>query len=141
MSNQWQIYALASAFFAGLTAVLAKVGISNISSNAATLIRTIIVCVFLLVFVVIRHEWINPLTIDRKSLFFLFFSGLATGVSWLLYFRALQLGDASGVSSLDKLSLLFTVVLSILFLGEHLFFRQWFGVGLMLAGALLVGWK
>jgi transporter family protein len=88
-----------------------------------------------------RQEWINPFTIDRKSLIFLFLSGLATGVSWLLYFRALQVGDASGVSSIDKLSLFFTVLLSIVFLGEHLFFSQWLGISLMLAGALLVGWK
>jgi transporter family protein len=141
MGSNWQIYALGSAFFAGLTAVLAKVGVSGISSNAATLIRTLVITVFLLMFVTFRHEWINPLTMDRKSLLFLVLSAVATGFSWLLYFRALQIGNASLVSSLDKLSLPITVILSILFLGEHLLLWQWIGVGLMVSGAFLIGWK
>jgi transporter family protein len=141
MGSHWQLYALGSAFFAGLTAVLAKVGVSGLPSNTATLIRTLVVCIFLSILVGLRQEWMNPLTLDRKSLIFLVLFAIATGLSWILYFRALQIGNAAVVSSLDKLSLSFTVILSILFLGEHLFVWQWVGVGLTILGAFLIAWK
>ena len=136
--DQWQTYALASAFFAGLVAVLAKIGVANIPSNAATLIRTAVITIFLVVLVSLRQEWTNPLLLDKKSLIFLVLSGLATGLSWLCYFRALQIGPVSGVAALDKLSLIFAVVMATLFLNEHLGWQQWGGVLLMTCGALLL---
>ena len=141
MFTHWQFYAFASAFFAGLTAVLAKVGVANIPSNVATLIRTLVVCVFIFFLVFFRQEWINPLTLNKRSLIFLVLSGLATGLSWLLYFRALQMGPASLVASVDKLSLLFAVALAVIFLGEHLGVQQWIGIVLIAAGTLLVALK
>lgn len=138
MFNLWQIYALASAFFAGLVVVLAKIGVANIPSNTATFIRTVVITLFLAILISLRKEWINPLLLDRKSCIFLILSGLATGLSWICYFRALQMGPASGVVSLDKLSLIFAVVMATLFLGEHLGWQQWSGVILMTCGALLI---
>ena len=134
----WKIFAVGSAFFAGMTTVLAKIGVKNVSSNLATLIRTIVIIIFLGVVIGFRREWKNPFLIDRHSLIFLVFSGIATGLSWLCYFRALQSGPASLVAPIDKLSLVFAVVLSLLFLGERLGIYQWLGIGLITAGALVV---
>lgn len=136
--SDWKIFALGSAFFAGLTAILAKVGVKNISSNLATLVRTIVVIVLLFIIVLARREWKNPFLIDRLSLLFLVLSALATGLSWLCYFRALQTGPASLVVPIDKLSLVFAVVLALIFLGERLSGYQWLGVGLMAVGAVVV---
>jgi len=141
MLNNWQIYALGSAFFAGLTAILAKIGVMNISSDVATFIRTVVICLLLGLWLTLRAEWINPLTLNSKSLLFLALSGLTTGLSWLLYFRALQIGSASFVVSLDKLSLPIAVILAVLILGEHLIVRQWIGVALMIIGAVLIAFK
>ena len=141
MQNHWQIYAVGSAFFAGLTAILAKVGVVAISSNMATFIRTLVVCFFLGLWLAARAQWVNPFTLSSKSLIFLILSGLTTGLSWLLYFRALQLGDASLVVSIDKLSLPFAVILAVIFLGEHLGARQWLGVAFMIIGSLLAAFK
>ena len=138
MLSNWQIYALGSAFFAGLTAVLAKIGVTGIPSNVATLIRTVVINIFLIILVAIRSEWVNPFTLSSRSLVFLISSGIATGLSWICYFRALQIGPASIVAPIDKLSLLFAVLFSILFLGEHLNWQQWGGVILMSVGALLI---
>lgn len=134
----WKIFALGSAVFAGLTAVLAKIGVKNISSNLATLIRTVIIIVFLGLIVGFRREWKNPFLIDRHSLTFLVLSGITTGLSWLCYFRALQSGPASLVNPIDKLSLVFAVVLAILFLGERLSIYQWLGVCLITAGTFMI---
>ena len=141
MLNNWQIYALGSAVFAGLTAVLAKVGVVGLPSNTATLIRTIVIMMFLIPLVLIRREWVNPFTLNSRVLIFLILSGIATGFSWICYFRALQLGPASVVAPIDKLSLLFAVVLAILFLGERLSLYQWGGVIFMSFGALLIAFK
>lgn len=141
MLNDWQIYALGSAAFAGLTAVLAKVGVADLPSNAATLIRTFVIIIFLTVLVLIRREWVNPFSLNTKSLIFLVLSGVATGLSWICYFRALQIGPASLVAPIDKLSLLFAVLLSVLFLGERLNLYQWSGVVLMSLGAILMVFK
>jgi len=141
MLNNWQIYALGSAFFAGLTAILAKIGVMNISSDVATFIRTVVICLLLGLWLTLRAEWINPLTLNSKSLLFLALSGLTTGLSWLLYFRALKIGSASFVVSLDKLSLPIAVILAVLILGEHLIVRQWIGVALMIIGAVLIAFK
>ncbi|MFH1458757.1 MAG: EamA family transporter [Candidatus Omnitrophota bacterium] len=134
----WKIYALGSAFFAGLTAVLAKTGVRNICSNLATLIRTFVIIIFLGIVIGLRREWKNPFLIDRNNLIFLILSGVAAGLSWLCYFRALQSGPASLVASIDKLSLVFVVILSLLFLGEHLGIYQWLGICLITAGAFII---
>ena len=141
MLNNWQIYALGSAVFAGLTAVLAKVGVVGLPSNTATLIRTIVIMMFLIPLIIIRREWINPFTLNARILIFLVLSGIATGLSWICYFRALQIGPASVVAPIDKLSLLFAVALAVVFLGERLSLYQWGGVILMSFGALLVAFK
>ena len=138
MLNDWQMYAVGSAVFAGLTAVLAKVGVSGLSSNLATLIRTIVIMIFLMALVLMRREWVSPFSLNTKSLIFLVLSGLATGLSWICYFRALQIGPASVVAPLDKLSLLFAVLLAVLFLGERLSLIQWSGVVFMSVGAILM---
>ncbi len=137
----WKLFAIGSALFAGLTAVLAKVGVKDISSNLATLIRTIVIFAFLSVLVGIRREWENPLLLNRKSLIFLILSGITTGLSWLCYYRALKTGPASLVAPIDKLSLFFAIMLAMLFLGERLTIIQWVGSFLMFAGALVLVFK
>jgi len=134
----WKIFAVGSALFAGLTAVLAKVGVKNVSSNLATLIRTIVIIVFIGAIVAFRGEWKNPFLLEKRSLIFLVLSAIATGLSWLCYFRALQTGPASLVAPIDKLSLVFAVILSIMFLGERLNMYQLFGVFLITLGTLVV---
>ncbi len=139
--TDWKLFAVGSAFFAGLTAVLAKIGVKDIPSNLATLVRTIVIIVFLGALVWARREWKNPLLLNRHSLIFLILSGLATGLSWLCYYRALQLGPASLVAPIDKLSLVFAIILSVLFLGEKLGLYQWLGAGMIAAGALVIIFK
>jgi transporter family protein len=141
MIVSWQWYALGSAFFAGLTAVLAKTGVQGMPSNTATLIRTVVIGIFLTIVVSVRQEWLDPAVLTKKSIVFLVLSGLATGLSWMLYFRALQLGNVSMVSSVDKLSLPFAVILSIIFLSEHVGVQQWAGIALVTAGTFLIAVK
>ena len=136
--TDWKLFAVGSAFFAGLTAVLAKVGVKDIPSNLATLIRTFVIIAFLGALVAARQEWKNPLLLNRHSLLFLILSGLATGLSWICYYRALQTGPASLVAPIDKLSLVFAIILSVLFLGERLGAYQWLGAAMIAAGALLI---
>ena len=136
--NNWHWYALGSAFFAGLTAILAKKGVADIPSNTATWIRTVVIVLILSALISIRREWMNPFTLNNKSLIFLVLSGIATGLSWICYFRALQLGQASMVASIDKLSLVFTVLLAVFLLREYLSWVQWGGILLMICGALLL---
>lgn len=139
--TDWKLYALGAAFFAGMTAVLAKVGVKDIPSNLATLIRTLVIIAFLGVLVWVRQEWKNPLLLNRHSLVFLVLSGLATGLSWICYYRALQTGPASLVAPIDKLSLVFAILLSVAFLGERLGAYQWLGAGMIAAGALVIIFK
>jgi transporter family protein len=134
---RWQFYAILSAVAAGATAVLAKIGVEGIPSNLATGIRTVVILFFVWAIVLARGEHHALSTISVRSLGFLVFSGCATGLSWLAYFRALQLGPASRVAPLDKLSLAVTVMLAIPLLGEPLTWRLAAGVTLMVAGALL----
>jgi transporter family protein len=137
MAMSWWTYALLSAFFAALTAVLAKVGVESVPSNLATALRTVVIIVFVWAVVLARGEHHALGGISRKSLLFLGLSGLATGASWLAYFKALQLGPASRVAPLDKTSLLLTVLLAVIFLREPLTFKLAAGVALMVAGAAL----
>jgi len=133
----WQVYALLSAVAAGATAVLAKLGVQDIPSNLATGIRTVVILALAWAIVLARGEHHGLSAVSPRSLVFLVVSGLATGVSWLAYYRALQLGPASRVAPIDKLSLAFTVLLAVPVLGEPLTLRLGLGVALMIAGALL----
>ena len=134
----WVLFAVGSAFFAGLTAVLAKLGVSGVDSNLATLVRTAVILVFTATIVVATRAWQNPAALPVRTLVFLVLSGLATGASWLCYFRALQLGPASRVAPIDKLGVVFAVVLAVVFLGEQVNARLLAGLGLIVGGALLV---
>ena len=134
----WQLWAALAALFAAVTALLAKVGVEGIPSNLATFVRTVVVLGLLAAVVSVSGEWRSLPDISRRSLNFLVLSGLATGISWLCYFRALQLGPVSGVAPIDKVSVVLVAVLGVLWLGEHLGPLQWWGVGLMGVGAVLV---
>lgn len=133
----WVTYAVASAAAAAATAVLAKIGVESVSSNVATAFRTAVVLLFATMLVVVRGEHREILTIPSRSLVFLTLSGVATAVSWLAYFRALQLGPASLVAPIDKLSLPLTIVLAALVLQEPVSWRLAAGVALMVIGALV----
>ena len=135
----WMFFALGSAFFAGLTTMLAKVGVEAVASNVATLIRTAVVLASAALLVTLRREWPHPGQLPLRSVLPLALSGLTTGLSWLCYYRALQGGPASLVAPLDKLSLPVAVLLAVLVLGERLTVQQWIGASLMTAGALLIG--
>ncbi len=136
----WWIYALLSAVFAALTAILAKVGVRGIDSNVATAVRTVVVLVFAWGLVALQGNLGTVALLSRHTLTFLVLSGVATGASWLFYFKALQLGPASLVSAVDKSSLALTLALAALFLGEALTLRTALGCGLILAGTALVVW-
>jgi transporter family protein len=133
----WLAYAFISAGAAALTAILAKIGVEGVPSTLATAIRTVIITVFAWAITISLREHHALSGVSRRSLLFLVLSGLATGVSWLAYFRALQLGPASRVAPIDKLSLPLTIVLAMLFLGESVTWRLGLGVVLMTVGALL----
>ncbi|WP_373649503.1 MULTISPECIES: EamA family transporter [unclassified Schlesneria] len=134
----WQYFAIASAFFAGLTALFGKLGVAQINSNLATLIRTAVILGMTTLIVAWRDEW-EPLSkLSLRSVTFLVLSAVATGLSWLCYYRALQLGPASQVAPVDKLSLVFVIILAWLFLGEALTWRTAAGGLLVLSGVLLL---
>ncbi|WP_279110462.1 EamA family transporter [Bartonella apis] len=141
MTATWQFWAFLSAIFAALTAIFAKVGISGINSDFATLIRTIVIIAALCLFLSITGQWQRPGAIPTKSWVFLVLSGLATGASWLAYFRALQLGDASHVAPIDKLSVIFVAIFGVTFLDEKLTAINWTGVVLIAAGVILLALK
>lgn len=134
----WPFWALASAVFAALTAILAKVGIEGIGSNLATFIRTVVILAFAGLILTVAGEWRAPGSIAPRSWLFLVLSGLATGASWLCYFRALKLGEAAKVAPVDKLSVVFVAIIAATFLGEKLSPLNWLGVALIAAGAVLV---
>lgn len=138
LTSGWQFWAVLAALFAALTALLAKVGISDINSNYATLIRTIVVVIALGILIMATGEYQSPASLSPKTLLFLTLSGLATGASWLCYFHALKIGKASQVAPVDKLSVVFVAIMAAMFLGERLSMMGWTGVGLITIGALLV---
>ena len=135
--TSWIYYALLSAAAAGATAILAKVGVQGVPSNLATAVRTVVVLVFAWGIVLARGEAVGLRDLKGRTLAFLVLSGVATGLSWLAYFKALQLAPASRVAPIDKLSLPMTVVLAWLTLGEPISPRLGIGIGLMVAGAIL----
>jgi bacterial/archaeal transporter family protein len=138
MRNSWLLWAGASAVFAALTAILAKLGVENVNSNLATAVRTAVVLVFAWVIVFATGSGSGLRSLGARSWMFLALSGAATGLSWLCYFRALQLGQASQVAPIDKLSVVFTLALAALFLGEKLTWHEWLGGGLIVAGAVVI---
>jgi bacterial/archaeal transporter family protein len=137
----WLPWALLSAAFAALTAIFAKVGIENINSDFATLIRTIVILGVTAALVAATGQWQSPGSVSPRTYIFLVLSGLATGASWLCYFRALKLGDAARVAPIDKLSIVLVAVFGVVFLSEKLAGINWAGVALIAAGALLVAYK
>jgi transporter family protein len=134
----WWFYALLSAFFAALTAIFAKIGVQHISSNLATAIRTMVVLVLTWVIVLTRGEHVGLTSVSQKTLFFLLLSGLATGLSWICYFKALQLGKASMVAPIDKSSLVMVLILAAIFLGEPLSVKAICGVLLIVGGMIVL---
>lgn len=137
----WFYWALLSAVFAALTAIFAKIGIQGVDSDLATLVRTAIIIVVLAVFVWSTGKWSNPLALSSKTWLFLGLSGLATGASWVCYFRALQIGDASKVAPVDKLSLVLVAVFAFAFLGERPSMREWVGIAMVAGGVLVLALK
>ena len=133
----WLIWALFSAFFAGLTAILAKVGVQGVDSNLATAIRTVVIVAFAWSVAVFTNRQ-SMAVIPGRTWLFLVLSGLATGLSWLCYFRALQMGEASRVAPIDKLSVVFVIALAGIFLHERLSWHQWIGGALISAGAIIL---
>jgi len=140
-SSSWFQWALLSAVFASLTAIFAKIGLEGVDSDLATLVRTMVIIVVLAAFVYATGKWINPLQLSRRTLLFLTLSGLATGASWVCYFRALKAGDASKVAPVDKLSLVLVAVFAVLFLNERPSSREWIGIVMVGAGVLVLGFK
>jgi transporter family protein len=135
----WFIWALLSAFFAGLTAILAKIGVENVNSNLATAIRTVVILIF--AWSIVLFTKTQPLsTIGRRTWIFLILSGFATGLSWLCYFRALQLGEASQVAPVDKLSVVIAIILAAIFLHEHMTWHHYVGGTLIFTGAVVLAY-
>ena len=139
--NDWRPWALGSAGFAALTAILAKVGVTGVYRSLATAVRTAVVLVFAWTLVAATDGARGVTQLTARAWTFLTLSGLATGLSWLCYFRALQLGEASRVAPVDKLSVVFAIALAALCLGEKLSWHQWVGGGLMVAGAVVIALK
>jgi transporter family protein len=137
----WLLWALLSAAFAALTAVFAKVGVEGIASDFATLLRTVVILAVLALIVAATGQW-QPLgTVSLRTLLFLVLSGLATGASWLCYFRALQAGDVARVAPVDKLSVVLVAFFSVAFLGERLSGPNWLGIAFVAAGTVLVAYR
>ena len=136
--STWFHWALLSAVFAALTAVFAKVGLEGIDSDFATLIRTVVITLTLGALVYATGKWRSPFGIPAKSGTFLVLSALATGASWVCYFRALKVGDASKVAPVDKLSVVLVALFAVVFLGERPALRDWMGIALVGCGVLLL---
>ena len=140
-SSPWFFWALLSAVFAALTAIFAKVGIQGVDSDLATLVRTGIIAIVLSAFVWFAGKWSNPLALPARTWLFLGLSGLATGASWVCYFRALQVGEASKVAPVDKFSLVLVAVFAVVFLDERPSVQEWLGIALVAGGVLLLAFK
>jgi bacterial/archaeal transporter family protein len=143
MSSQhsWFYWALLSAVFAAFTAIFAKIGLKGVDSDFATLIRTFVIVLTLTGFVMYAGKWANPLSLRPQTLLFLTLSGLATGASWVFYFRALQVGDASKVAPVDKLSLVLVAIFAFTFLHERPTVREWLGILMVGTGVIVLGLK
>jgi transporter family protein len=139
--TNWFVWALLSAVFAALTAIFAKIGLEGVDSDLATLIRTFVILIVLAGFVYFAGKYSNPFELRPKTWLFLVLSGLATGASWVCYFRALKVGDASKVAPIDKLSLLLVALFAVLFLGERPVAREWLGILLIGGGVIILALK
>jgi transporter family protein len=137
----WQFWAVLSAAFAALTAIFAKIGVENVNSDFATLVRTVVILAVLAAIVLGTGQWQAPGSVSTRTYAFLALSGFATGASWLCYFRALQLGDAAKVAPIDKLSVVLVAVFGVAFLREFLSGLNWLGVLLITAGAILTAYR
>ena len=140
-THGWFFWAALSAAFAALTAIFAKIGIQGIDSDLATLVRTFIIIAVLTGFIWYTGKWTNPLSLSSKTWLFLGLSGLATGASWVCYFRALQIGDASKVAPVDKFSVVLVALFAVAFLGERPSVREWLGIALVAIGVLVLAIK
>jgi transporter family protein len=140
-ASGWFFWAVLSAGFAALTAIFAKVGIEGVDSDLATLVRTAIIAVVLSGFLWYADKWTNPLALPARTWLFLSLSALATGASWVCYFRALQRGEASQVAPVDKLSVVLVAIFAFAFLGERPSGREWLGISLVAGGVLLLALK
>ncbi len=140
-ANNWFFWAVLSACFAALTAIFAKIGIQGVDSDLATLVRTVIIVFVLSGFVWFAGKWSNPFALSGRTWLFLGLSALATGASWVCYFRALQMGEASKVAPVDKFSLVLVAVFAVVFLGERPEAREWLGIGLVASGVLVLAFK
>ena len=140
-ASSWFFWAVLSAAFAALTAIFAKVGLEGVDSDLATWVRTMVIIVVLTWFVYLTGKWRNPFELSSRTLLFLALSGLATGASWVCYFRALKVGEASKVAPVDKLSLLLVAVFAFLFLNERPSAREWVGILMMGVGVLILAYK
>lgn len=139
--NDWFTWAILSAIFAAMTAIFAKVGLEGIDSDYATLIRTLVIIAVLAIFVGVTNKWRSPLSLSPRTVGFLVLSGLATGASWVCYFRALQIGDASKVAPVDKLSLVLVAIFATAVLGERPNVREWLGIALVGIGVVVLSLK
>lgn len=140
-TDSWFLWALLSACFAALTAIFAKVGLHGIDSDFATLIRTIIIVFVLAIIVSMLGKWQDPRQLSIKVWVFLTLSALATGASWICYFKALQMGNASQVAPIDKLSVVLVTIFAVVFLGERPSFQEYIGIGLIATGVLTIALK
>ena len=141
LTSTWQLWAVLSAIFAALTAVFAKVGVENVNADFATFIRTIVILVMLAFILLATGQFQSPGAISPRTYVFLMLSGLATGASWICYFRALKIGDAAKVAPIDKLSVVLVALFGVLFLEERLTVPNWLGVALIAVGAILVAYR
>ncbi len=137
-SSNWLQWALLSAVFAALTAIFAKVGLAGVNSDLATWVRTVVILAVLSGFVYLTGAWSNPLKLSSKTLAYLLASGFSTGASWVCYFRALKIGEASKVASIDKLSLLLVAIFAVIFLRERPSIREWTGILLIGIGVVVL---
>lgn len=137
----WFFWAIASALFAALTAIFAKVGLQGVDSDFATFIRTLVILAALVLFLSYAGKWQDPAQLSAKNWLFLGLSGLATGASWLAYFKALQLGEASQVAPVDKFSIVLVVLMAVVFLKERPSAQEWLGIALIAGGVMVLALK
>ncbi|MXS18043.1 EamA family transporter [Pseudomonas oryzihabitans] len=141
MTSSWLFWALLAAAFAALTAIFGKLGVEQVNADFATLLRTLVVVVILAAIVLATGQTQPLASIAGRSYLFLLLSGVATGLSWLCYYRALKLGPASLVAPVDKLSVVLVAIFGVALLGERLDLRQWFGIAAIGGGVLLLAWR
>jgi len=141
MTTNWFYWAILSAVFAALTAIFAKIGIEKVDSDLATLIRTFVIGLVLAIFIYTTGKWSNPFTLSSRTLLFLILSALATGASWVCYFRALKMGQAANVAAIDKFSVVLVAIFAFVFLHERLLLREWLAVLMIGGGVVLLATK